>query len=85
MNLKDHDEAAQYLNEALALGQEELCIALGNVAKARMELSMLATLCDMDKESVYRICQGRRKPTLNAIAKICNALGFKIEIKRNDG
>ncbi len=86
MNLKDHDEATQYLNRALDTGYEAFILALQEVVKARMSFTLLSSLVGYPKASLYKTLSGKRTSSWKTIMSICIALGFKVEIKkREDG
>lgn len=85
--LKDHDEAASYLNAAFEesmKGDEEsqqlLLNALRNVAEAQGGLGKLARKVDVRRENLYRIFSPRGNPQLRTFIALFSALGFHLRV-----
>ncbi|MEW6516652.1 MAG: addiction module antidote protein [candidate division FCPU426 bacterium] len=77
--LKDPEAAAEYLNAALAGGdQKVLCIALRNVAQAHGNMTELAKSCKMSRNNLYHITSKKGNPSLGSILKIIRCLGMNL-------
>lgn len=84
-DLKDHDEAVAYLNEALEqslLGDEEsqkiLLKALRNVAEAQGGLGKLAKKTHVRREALYRILSQEGNPELSTFTSLVHAMGINL-------
>jgi probable addiction module antidote protein len=78
------DEAAQYAYLKASLEDnsdmpEVFLNAVETVAKAR-GFSSFAKKAGLNRENLYRIFSNDRKPTLDSLTKILDALGFKLTI-----
>jgi probable addiction module antidote protein len=80
--LKDPDNAALYLEEALIAGDTAAFkLALRNVAEARLGgISALSERAELNRESLYRALSNRGNPTLETLTKIMHALGLRISV-----
>jgi probable addiction module antidote protein len=84
-DLKNHDEAAAYLNaawEESLQGDEEsqkvFLMALRNVAEAQGGLGKLAKKVHIRREQLYRTLSPRGNPGLKIIRALLIALGFNL-------
>ncbi|MFA6066047.1 MAG: zinc-ribbon domain-containing protein [Candidatus Babeliaceae bacterium] len=79
-SLRDQQEALEYLNSTVALGQEDFLFALYNVAIAQGGLAQLAGKTGLNRESLYKILAPHGNPHLDVFLTILNNLGFQMEI-----
>lgn len=85
--LKDHDLAVAYLNEALEeslKGDEEsqhlFLIALKNVAEAQGGIGNLAKKTHMGRESLYKTLSEKGNPKWHTLIALINALGLNFRL-----
>ncbi|MFI5334300.1 MAG: addiction module antidote protein [Chlamydiales bacterium] len=85
--LKNHKEAAAYLNAALEEcmdgdeeSQELFLRALRNVAEAQGGLGKLAKKIHIRRENLYRILSEEGNPELRTLTTIMAALGFSLKV-----
>ncbi len=93
--IKIHDlpefDAAEYLDSEEAIAEyisavmEEndpglLAAALGDVAKAR-GMSTIARDAGLTREALYRALRPGAQPRFDTVARVCHALGLKIEVR----
>ena len=83
--LKDHDLAIAYLNEALEeslKGDEEsqhlFLIALKNVAEAQGGIGNLAKKTHMGRDSLYKTLSEKGNPKWHTLVALFNALGLNL-------
>lgn len=81
--LKDPDNAALYLEEALAAGDTAAFkLALRNVAEARLGgMSALSERTQLNREALYRSLSEGGNPTLETLTKVMCALGLRISVR----
>jgi probable addiction module antidote protein len=80
--LKDPEEAAEYLNAALAdPNQEVFLLALRDVIAARGGMSELAGKAALNRVSLYRSFSKRGNPELRTLNRMLAELGFSLAIK----
>jgi probable addiction module antidote protein len=84
--LKDHNEAAEYLQGAMIEYQEDdnveaLLLAIRNVAIAQGGISTLAEKSNLSRESLYRTLSSHGNPRLSTLNTVLHALGFGLAIK----
>lgn len=84
--LKDHNEAAEYLQGAMIEYQEDdnaeaLLLAIRNVAIAQGGISTLAEKSNLSRESLYRTLSSQGNPRLSTLHTVLHALGFELAIK----
>ena len=80
--LRNPDEAAEYLNAALAdPDQEVFLLALRDVINARGGMSKLAGSAELNRVSLYRMLSKRGNPELRTINRMLAELGFSFAIK----
>ncbi|MCM2395809.1 putative addiction module antidote protein [Rhizobium sp. S95] len=77
----ENDEAiAEYIAAASESGDpHELAMALGVVAKAR-GVTDLARQTGLTRQALYKALNGDGNPELGTIAKVADALGFKLSL-----
>jgi probable addiction module antidote protein len=80
--LEDAENAALYLEEALAAGDlDAFKLALRNVAEARLGgMSALSERTALNREALYRSLSKRGNPTLETPTKVMHALGLRISV-----
>ena len=83
--LKDHELAAAYLNNALEQGAkgdkeslELLLIALRNVIQAQGGFAKVAKKTGCGRESLYKTISEKGNPEFRTIATVSHALGFEL-------
>ena len=76
-DLRDPEEAAQYLNAALREPAEMFLMALRDVAEAR-QMSKVAKGAGVSRESLYRMLSPTGNPTYKNLIGILRALGFEL-------
>lgn len=81
--LKDAENAALYLEEALAVGDTSAFkLALRNVAEARLGgMSALSEATELNREALYRALSGEGNPTFETLSKVMHALGLRISVR----
>ena len=80
--LKNPDEAAEYLNAALAdPNQAVFLLALRDVIAARGGMSDLAGKATLNRVSLYRSLSKRGNPELRTLNRMLTELGFSLAIK----
>ena len=80
--LKNPEEAAEYLNAALAdPNQEVFLLALRDVIAARSGMSELAGKATLNRVSLYRSLSKQGNPELRTLNRILAELGFSLAIK----
>jgi probable addiction module antidote protein len=79
--LKDAGFAAEYLNAALAEGdQAGFMLALRDVARARGGISAVARLSRMNRVALSRALSRQGNPELQSLARILDASGLRFVI-----
>ncbi|MBN1999523.1 putative addiction module antidote protein [candidate division KSB1 bacterium] len=80
-DLKDPNEAAEYLNAALQDGNQEIFLmALRDVAAAR-GIKKLAKQASLNRENIYRMLSDEGNPNLSSLSTILDNLGLKLAIE----
>lgn len=81
-DLLDPEEAAGYLNAAIADGEDEaaLLLALRDIAEAH-QFSRIASEAGMARESIYRTLSAEGNPRHGTLRRILNALGLTIRFE----
>lgn len=83
-NLRDPDEAEEYLNAALEEEDPELfLVALRNVAEAQGGVAQLAGKTKLNRESLYKMLSERGNPELKSLDALLHALGFRLAVTAN--
>jgi len=81
-SLKNPQEAAEYLNAALAdPNQEVFLLALRDVIAARGGMSKLAGQATLNRVSLYRSLSKRGNPELRTLSRMLAELGLSLAIK----
>lgn len=79
--LKDEEDIAHYLNEAMETGDNSLIMsAFGDVARARSMIDV-AKKAGLTKQGAYKALSGEGNPSFDTISKVAAALGLKIKIE----
>ena len=80
--LKDPENAALYLEEALAAGDmDAFKLALRNVAEARLGgMGALSERTALNREALYRSLSAGGNPTLETLTRVMHALGLRISV-----
>src|SRR5215813_7541165 len=80
--LKDPEEAAHYLNASLEDEDARVfLLALRDVAEARGGIRALSDNTDLNRESLYRMLSKVGNPSLDSLATVLKACGFRLAIK----
>lgn len=83
-NLRNPDEAEEYLNAALEEEDPELfLVALRNVAEAQGGVAQLAEKAKLNRESLYKMLSERGNPELKSLDALLHALGFRLAVTAN--
>ncbi|MFC7410014.1 MULTISPECIES: addiction module antidote protein [Hydrogenophaga] len=78
--LNTEEDAAAYLDAAMADGDPALlAAALGDIARAR-GMTQLAKDTGLSRESLYKSLSGERAPSSETLFKVINAMGFKLSV-----
>lgn len=81
-SLKDPEEAAEYLNEALEENDPKYFLkALRNVAEAFGGMTKVAQLTNWDRVNLYRMLSDQGNPELYSVFTLLNVLGIKLTAK----
>ena len=73
--------AAEYLSEVFEDGdQEEIMRALRRVSEAYGGVAHLASLSNLNSNTLYRTLSPRGNPELKSLLSILSALGFKLSV-----
>jgi probable addiction module antidote protein len=77
----DSDQAiAEYLSIVLEDNDSALLVAaLGDIARAK-GMTEIAKSTGMSRESLYKALRTDAKPRFETIAKVCKALGMKLQV-----
>ncbi|MCK9366927.1 MAG: putative addiction module antidote protein [Metallibacterium scheffleri] len=78
----DNEEAiAEYITAVMDADDAGLlAAALGDVAKAR-GMSIIAKEAGLTREALYRALRPGAQPRFDTVARVCHALGLKIEVR----
>lgn len=78
----DNEEAiAEYITAIMDADDTGLlAAALGDVAKAR-GMSIIAKEAGLTREALYRALRPGAQPRFDTVARVCHALGLKIEVR----
>jgi probable addiction module antidote protein len=78
--LNTEEDAAAYLDAAMADGDPALlAAALGDIARAR-GMTQLAKDTGLSRESLYKSLSGERAPSSETLFKVIHAMGFKLSV-----
>ncbi len=82
-HIQSQEECDEYLRLAIESGDSRLVTtALGNIAKAKKRLGLVAQETGLNKAGVYRAFSGKGNPTVSTFFKVANALGYGISMHR---
>ena len=82
--LKTDEDIEAYLGTSLEEAGDDpssIARALGVIARAR-NMSQLARDTGMTREGLYKALSGEGNPTMATVAKVADALGYKLSLKR---
>jgi probable addiction module antidote protein len=80
-DLRDPDEAAEYLNAALEDGSQEVFLmALKDVANAK-GISEIARETKLNRENLYRILSTKGNPNLKSLNSVLHSVGLKLSVE----
>ena len=80
--LKDHTEAAAYLNAAMEEGDRAVfLLALRNVVEANGGMAAIAEKAHLSRESLYRMLSKRGNPEIKSLLGLLQAMGFKLSVE----
>ena len=78
-SLKDPEEAAEYLNEALETGEPRYFLkALRNVAEAFGGVGKVAEATKLDRTNLYRMLSKEGNPELYSVFILLRTLGIRL-------
>ena len=81
-SLRDPEEAAAYLEAALADGdQGVLMLALRQVAKAHGGVAAIARKSKLTREATYRMLSESGNPALRSLTAVLAATGLQLSVK----
>jgi probable addiction module antidote protein len=81
-SLKNHSEAAAYLNAAIEHGDRAVfLLALRNVVEANGGMAEVAEKANLSRESLYRMLSKRGNPEIKSLLSLLRAMGFKLSIE----
>ncbi|MBI4124910.1 MAG: putative addiction module antidote protein [Deltaproteobacteria bacterium] len=81
-SLRDPEEAAEYLNEALEEDDPKYFLkALRNVAEAYGGMTEISKRTHLDRANLYRMLSEKGNPELYSIFTLLNTLGIKLTAK----
>lgn len=79
--LRDPEEAAAYLNEALEEGDPGVfLLALKDVANVHGGIGKVAQAANLNRESLYRMLSENGNPTVNSLNALLHTLGLRLAI-----
>ena len=80
--LRDHGEAAAYLNAAIEEGDWAVfLLALRNVVEANGGMAAIAEKASLSRESLYRMLSRRGNPEIKSLLSLSRAMGFRLSIE----
>ncbi len=79
--LKDTAYCAGYLSAAMEDSNEAFLVALRDVADAKAGMSELASVTQLNRESLYKLLSQYGNPRLTSLTSILAALGLRIKIE----
>ena len=85
--LKNHVEAASYLNAALAeytldSNRALLMIALKDIINAQGGVSQVAKIAQISRQHVYKMLSNNGNPTLDKFGSLLSVLGMKLVVQQ---
>jgi len=83
-DLKNPEEASEYLNIALEEGDKEaFLIALKNVTMARGGVTKVAKEAHLNRVSLQRMLTGKGNPRLDNLSNVLHSLGLRLTISKS--
>jgi probable addiction module antidote protein len=83
-DLKDPNEAAEYLTAALEDGSPDVfLLALRDVAEAH-GMKRLAESAQLNRESMYRMLSDQGNPQLSSLTAVLHQLGLRLAVEVNE-
>jgi len=83
-DLKDPNEAAEYLTAALEDGSLDVfLLALRDVAEAH-GMKQLAEGAQLNRESMYRMLSNQGNPQLSSLTAVLHQLGLRLTVAANE-
>lgn len=85
--LQTEEDIREYIEACMAEGGEDpafIAHALGVVARAR-NISQLARETGMSREGLYKALSGEGNPSMETVAKVAGALGYRLTLVPIDG
>ena len=76
--LKDSEEAAEYLNACYQDSEEVFLAGLRNVVEARGGVRSISKLSELNRENLYRILSKKGNPRLSSLTSVLEAVGLSI-------
>lgn len=76
--LKNPNEAAEYLNACFDDSEEVFLLGLRNVVEARGGVSAISRATSLNRENLYRSLSKKGNPKFSSLANILQALGIKL-------
>jgi probable addiction module antidote protein len=81
LQLLDHNEAAAYMTEVIALqDQPALMLALRHVAKAH-GIAEIARRAQLGDKTLFKVLSSSGNPTLETVSKVLNAVGLRLSVE----
>ncbi|WKZ57687.1 MAG: putative addiction module antidote protein [Bdellovibrionota bacterium] len=77
--LKDPNEAAEYLNACFEDSEEVFLLGLRDVVEARGGLTSLARKTELNRENLYRSLSKKGNPKLSSLSSILEAVGIQLQ------
>jgi probable addiction module antidote protein len=80
--LRDHKEAAAYLDAALEAGDRAaFLLAIRNVIEALGGMTQMARNTGLNRENLYRVLSEKGNPELNSLEKLFKGLGLRLAVE----
>jgi probable addiction module antidote protein len=76
--LRDPNEAAEYLNACYRDSEEVFFVGLRNVVEAGGGIRALSKLTALNRENLYRVLSEKGNPKFSSLAAILEAVGIDI-------
>ena len=84
--LKDSEDAKEYLDAALELYEEDgnteaFFTALRDVAESQGGLTKLSQRTHLNRQNLYRVLSAQKNPRIETVGSILHGLGFRLSIE----
>lgn len=80
--LKDHREAAAYLNAAMEEDDRTVfLLTLRNVAEAHGGMASVAEKTRMNRENLYRMLSEQGNPEIKSVLRLLQSMGLKLSVE----